>query len=231
MKKLLLVFGMILLLHRVGFAQDEIDDNWDNILYLSNKIGWGSGSWRQTAMYQSRYDRNFTHLEQWFVEYAASYLLSERIEIVPDFRFTQKEFRREYRPGIGVILKNLFPKTQIVHQLKWQYDFKEGTNNSHAFRYAIFVNHAFSEKIIGTVLAGGLYEWGQQFTGIWGLRVGPSLSYVFNEQHLLSFGYLYGLVNTKETPTRWTNAGIPTVTLVINIRKDFKYLPAKYINF
>ncbi|MGL1885411.1 MAG: DUF2490 domain-containing protein [Reichenbachiella sp.] len=216
-----------------SYAQvEEEPDNWDNIVYLTNKVSWGAEKWRQSLLYQSRYNQNFVNLEQWFFEYTATYLLSEHFELVPDFRYTRKPDRREIRPGLGIIYKNLFKKAQLVHQLKWQYDFK-GNNavDSHAMRYAIFYNYAFSEKFIGSLLAGGIYEWGEEFKGIWGVRVGPSLSYIISKQHLLNVGYLYGLVNTKEVPTRWTNAGILTVSLNINIRKDFTYLPAKYINF
>jgi hypothetical protein len=209
---------------------DEVDD-WDNVFYYSNKLGWGSDNLRQTVLVQTRYNDNFKQLEQWFVEYAASFLITENFEITPDFRFTQKPSRREYRPGIGIIYKNLLSKSQIVHQVKWQYDFKENTADSHAARYAIFYNKAISEKILASVLAGGIYEWGDNFTGIWGIRAGFNVAYVFNKQHAVGVGWLYGLANTKETPTRWTNVGIPTFTLAINIRKDFKYLPAKYINF
>ncbi|MFY0628183.1 MAG: DUF2490 domain-containing protein [Reichenbachiella sp.] len=208
------------------------EDKWDNIMYLTNKVGWGEDKWRHTLLFQSRYNNNFAGLEQWFVEYAATYLITEHFEIVPDLRFTRRPDRREIRPGMGIIYKNLFEKAQLVHQLKWQYDFKgNGAVDSHALRYAIFYNQVLSEKIIGSFIAGGLYEWGEAFTGIWGVRAGPSVSYVFNKQHLLNVGYLYGLVNTKEEPTRWTNAGILTLSLSINIRKDFTYLPAKYINF
>ena len=44
------------------------------------------------------------------------------MEVVPDFRFTVTPTRVEYRPGIGVTYKNLFTKSQLVHQVKWQYD-------------------------------------------------------------------------------------------------------------
>ncbi len=215
-----------------GLAQEGINDNWDNILYYSNKLGWGEGSWRHTMLAQGRFNNNFSTLEQWFLEYAATYLVNPHLEIVPDFRLTRKPNRREYRPGFGIIYKNLLPASQLVHQIKWQYDFKDaGTPDSHALRYAIFYNKKLKDKIIGTFIAGGIYEWGETFTGFWGMRSGFDISYVFNQQHRVAIGWLYGLVNTKEEPTRWVHVGIPTFTIAINIRKDFKYLPANYINF
>ena len=166
------------------FAQEEIEDNWDNILYYSNKLGWGEDSWRHTVLAQGRFNNNFSTLEQWFLEYAATYLVSERLEIVPDFRLTRKPTRREYRPGFGVIFKNLLPKSQLVHQIKWQYDFKEnGVPDSHALRYAVFYNKLLKEKILATFLAGRIYEWGDTFQGFWGMRTGFDVSYIFNHQH------------------------------------------------
>lgn len=205
-------------------------DNWDNVMYFSNKLAWGSESWRQSAEFQTRYRDNFSALEQWHLEYAATYLASENWEITPDFRFTRKPDRAEYRPGIGVIYKQIIKKSQLVHQVKYQYDAKgNGRNDSQGLRYGIFYNKLFNKKWIGTLVAGGLFEWGPDFTGFLGLRAGPAVAYVFNEVHSINVGYFYGLINDKQGG--WTHLGIPSFQLIINIRKEYKYIPAKYINF
>ena len=40
-------------------------DRWDNILYISNKVAWGSETWRHSAEFQTRYKNDFGDLEQW----------------------------------------------------------------------------------------------------------------------------------------------------------------------
>ena len=203
-------------------------DNWDNVLYFSNKVAWGPESWRISGEFQTRYKNDLGELEQWHIELVATYLLSDRVELVPDFRFTRKPDHVEYRPGFGVIYKHLFEKSQLVHQLKWQWD-KENTGySSQGVRYALFYNYVFSEKLVGTFLAGGLFEFGKDFTGFLGLRTGFGLAYVIDHAHSLNIGYFYGAVNTGEG---YTNLGIPSIQIIINIKKGYRYLPAKYYSF
>ncbi len=229
----LTIIVILFLFHNPVFSQEGGNDGgWDNQMYFGNKVGWGGGKWRQTAEFQTRYKDDVGELEQWHLEYVASYLPSKNFEIVPDFRITRKPGRVDYRPGFGVIYKSLWARSQLVHQVKWQYDIKTGgLNDSQGLRYAIFYNYVFSEKWVGSMVAGTLYEYGDDFTGVLGFRGGPNVSYIINKQHSLSVGYFYGLLNTKVEPTTWTNVGIFSVQLIINIRKDYEYLPAKYINF
>ena len=172
------------------------NSNWDNVMYIANKVSWGkSETIRQSAEFQTRYRDDFSELEQWHVEYAGTRLLSKNWEIVPDFRFTRKPSRYEYRPGLGIIYKNLFKKAQLVHQVKYQYDIKNSINNSHGLRYAVFYNHAYSKKILFTALAGALFEFGETFSGFQGLRTGLAGAYIFDESHSINMGYFYGLAN------------------------------------
>lgn len=93
----------------VSTAQcQENSANWDNVLYASNKVSWGSENWKQYGDFQSRYNSDFGTLEQWHLEYAASYLANKHWEITPDFRFTRKQNSVEYRPGFGAVYKALF---------------------------------------------------------------------------------------------------------------------------
>jgi hypothetical protein len=212
------------------YAQEPPPDNWDNTLYFSNKLAWGSDTWRQSTEFQTRFKDDFSALEQWHLEYAATYLASESWEFIPDFRFTRKPDRLEYRPGLGVIYKHIVNKSQLVHQIKYQYDAKgNGRNDSQGIRYAFFYNKVFSEHWIGTFLAGGLFEFGPDFSGFLGLRAGPAVAYVFNNVHSINVGYFYGLINDKQG--NYSHLGIPSFQLIINIREKYKYVPAKYINF
>lgn len=225
------IFVSLIVLGDKSFAQTEPPpDLWDNTMYFSNKLAWGSETWRQSAEFQTRFKDDFAALEQWHVEYAAQYLASQQWEIIPDFRFTRKPDRLEYRPGIGVIYKIIKNNAQLVQQIKYQYDAKgNGINDTQGLRYAFFYTKVINEHWLGTFATGGLFEFGPDFTGFLGLRAGPAVAYVFNDVHSINVGYFYGLINDKQGG--WTHVGIPSFQLIINIRKEYKYPPAKYINF
>ena len=155
MKKLLIICCFPFLQYS-GYAQEATSiSDWDNTMYASNKFNYRKDQRKNSFEFQTRYNNDFSELEQWHLEAATSFFVSKKWEIVPDFRFTRKPTRTEYRPGIGVVYKNLFSKSQLVHQVKYQYDIKNGISNSHGMRYAAFYNYLFSEKIILTALAGG----------------------------------------------------------------------------
>lgn len=220
----------LLIISLIGYAQEsEEDRNWDNQMYVSNKIGYGNDQWRHSAEFQTRFRNDVKTLEQWHVELASTYLINKKWEIVPDIRFTSKPTRYEWRPGIGAIYKNYFKKTQLVHQVKYQYDSKNGLNDTHGVRYGMFYNYVHSEELILTALAGGLFEFGPDWSGFLGLRTGISAAYVFNKAHSLNAGYFYGLLNDKTN--NYMNVGIFSIQLIINISKDYKYVPAKYYSY
>lgn len=227
MKKLILIFAFTI---SWGISsQIAEDDNWDNNLNVSQKIAYGTTEWKHTAEFQTRFLNNSSNLDLWFIEYAATYLASENWEIVPDFRYSRKPTRTEIRPGIGAIYKILFDKSQLAHQVKYQYDIRNGVApNSHGLRYAVFYNYVFNEKIIVSAIGGAIFEFSEVWDGFLGVRTGFAAAYVFNKAHSLNIGYFYGLINEKTND--YTNIGILSIQLIININKDYKYLPAKYIN-
>lgn len=116
---------------------------------------------------------------------------------------------------------------QIVHQLLWQVDI-DSEEAKHGLRYVVFFNYVKNEKLIPNIAAGVFYRWQNDFTGIQFVRIGAGLAYIIDIKHVLNFSYFLGITNTGP---RWTYQGIPFIQLVININKEYKYLPAKYINF
>ena len=71
-------------------------------------------------------------------------------------------------------------------------------------------------------------SWKENFTGLEYIRGGGGAAYVFNMQHSLNLLYLVGVGNLGDS---WLPQGNLVLQLVININKDYKYVPAKYINF
>ena len=212
-------------------ALAQINDstvNWDNQIYIGNKVTAANGNFRFSGELQVRLKDNMQSLDNWFVEGVATYLLSESIEIIPDFRISIKPEEVEYRPGFGVVYKFLKKDFQFVNQLKWQIDIDNNNNQDHGLRYAIFTNRRLNEKLISSFVFGAFYRWEDGFNGFEFFRFGPGLAYIINAQHTINFNYLLSAKNNRQY---WEWAGIPIIQLVININKDYKYVPAKYISF
>jgi len=200
------------------FAQEVDKDtpNWDNQLYLSDKLTWASPRWKYSGEIQVRLIDNMQSLEQWFVEGVASYQFSEKIEFTPDLRISIKQNEVVFRPGFGMFYKFYIDDFQFVNQVKWQIDFDNHGNSYNAARYVIVINKQFNEKLIGSFLAGALYRWEDDFRGVELIRLGPGLTYIFNNRHSLNFNYfLSGVHNGQDFD--W--AGIPFIQLVINVNK------------
>lgn len=208
------------------------EGNWDNQLFIGNKVSMLKGDWRYTGELQVRLEDNTQSLDRWFFEFVATYMPSENWEIVPDYRFSIKSEEVEHRPGFGILRKDIYgqgdgKKHQLVHQVKWQGDIGNGSFEN-GLRYVFFYNYILNKKLIPNVAAGIFYRWSEDFNGIQFFRFGGGLSYIMDVKHSLNFSYYLGITDSGET---WTYQGIPFVQLIININKDFKYVPAKYINF
>ena len=225
--KRIAIIGALLIIPNLHVLAQE-NRGWDNQIYLGNKINFGKNKWRMSAELQVRLKDNFQSLDNWFMEYVANYLLSKRIEIVPDFRFTVKPDKIEIRPGLGVMLKKNMKKVQLVNQVKWQLDVDNYGRVGNALREVIFLNHAIDDKIMGTLVAGFIYRWWPEWSGFQYIRVGPGISYNFDAKHRLNFSYFVGVENNTQD---WQWAGIPLVQFIIDISKKYKYKPAYYFSF
>ena len=211
-------------------SQAQVDYGWDNQIYLGNKITFGKNEWKFSGELQTRMKDDFQSLDNWYIEFVSNYFYSERIEIVPDFRYTIKPGKFEFRPGIGILYKKTIHNVHYVNQIKYQMDISTLGDISHAFREVIFLNYPFNDKIVGTTVAGFIYKKRSNWNGFQYIRVGPGVTYLFDQQHSLNFSYFIGVENKTDG---WLWAGIPMVQLVISIsnQSDYKYMPAYYFNF
>jgi len=211
-----------------AMAQDSTA-NWDNQLYLGNKVGFGSGRMKYSLEIQGRFRDNMQQMDNLFTEFVASYLWSSSIEIVPDLRFTVKPTKLELRPGFGILYKHLqAKKLQFVNQVKYQFDWASAGENGHAFREVIFLNKKANDKVIVTLVAGFIYRWWPSWNGFQYVRMGPGLTYKFNSDAALNFSYFVGVENRRGD---WLWAGIPVIQFVVNIANTYKYTPAYYFSF
>jgi len=224
------IFAFLLFVSGSVFSQvSSKDKNWDNQIYMGNKVSWGSDRWKYSSEIQVRLEDNFQSLDRWYVEGVAAFLVSKQFEIVPDFRFSVKPDKIEFRPGFGVHYKFMVKTFQFVNQVKWQIDLSSPDGNSdNGLRYGIFINHEINDKLATSFGAGIFYRWRNDFQGFEFVRFGPSLIYVINKKHTINFSYFLSAENNGEL---WEWAGIPVIQLIININKDYKYVPAKYFNY
>lgn len=224
---LLILFGLI---PKVSAQNSGDTDNWDNLIYFGNKVTWGGKQWMNSGELQVRLEDDHQQLLQWHLEYVGTYFVSKNIEIVPDFRYTIKPTRKEFRPGLGIVLKHMTKNGQFVHQIKGQIDFKTEGETTQVIRYFPSYNHIFSEKWIGSLVVGAYYKFTEQRSDIELVMGGINAAYVMNKQHTLNLTYVYGR-QLQFATDEYLNFGILMARLIINFNKDYDYLPAKYINF
>jgi len=225
-----IIISFVMLFSAVVSANAQNSTNWDNQIYLGNKVAFGANKWRYSGELQARLENNFQQLDNWYLEFVSNYLASENIEVVPDFRFTIKPDKVEWRAGLGFLYKILGSKNQFVNQVKWQFDIDNHGKIGNAAREVIFFNHSINDKVVFSTVAGFIYRWWSDWNGFQYIRVGPGISYIFDEQHVLKMSYFVGVENNTK---QWLWAGIPMLQLVINISKpdEYKYIPAYYFNF
>ena len=202
--------------------------SWDNQIYLGNKIVFGRNKWNFSGEIQTRMRNNLQSLDNWYLEFVATYMAGKHLEIVPDLRYSIKPTKLELRPGIGVLYKLNIRQIQIVNQVKYQFDIPTSGPSGHALREVVFLNHRFNDRLIGTMVGGFIYRWWPHWNGFQYIRVGPGLTYVFDRKHSLHFSYFVGVENNTES---WLWAGIPVIQLSINISQPYEYTPAYYFNF
>jgi len=231
--KIAFVHGLALMTFFLLSGQNtEETDTWDNELYLGNKVSAGFGNWRTSGELQVRLADDMQALDQWFIEFIASYLQWKNWELAPDYRLTIKPDQIENRPGFSVIRKDIFGKEegkkhQLVNQVKWQADIGSGFFNN-GLRYAVFYNLVLNDKFVPNLGAGVFYRWSDNFTGVQFIRAGVGLSYFIDVKHSVGVSYYLGI---SDPGGNTSYQGIPVIQLIININKNFKYVPAKYIEF
>lgn len=215
----------------IAVAQDmNTDINFDQMLYFGNKVTWGKDRWKNSAEFQVRFQDNYRELQRWFLEYVGTFLISKKFELAPDFRYTVVPEGREYRPGLSLIYKSLFAHSQVVHQFKYQYDISQTSDNSQTIRYAPSYNYLLSEHFMGFLSGAVYYKFSKPYTGLDVLLGGVGAAFIVNDQHTINLSYMVGAQKDIENDS-FITGGILMFRVIINIRPDYVYVPAKYVNF
>jgi hypothetical protein len=234
MKKIILAISL-LLISLMQISAQEID-RWDNWFLLGNKLVFGGqNNIKHSHELQWRVDNNMRSLNVWFYEGVFTYSPNAKWEVVPDFRASINPDKTDFRFGFGLVRKSYLGNEesninqQLVQQLKYQLDIDGNGNVRHGVRFVATYSRIISEKFVVSGLIGPFYRWSEEFSGIEFVRGGPVFTYVFDTSHTLAVAPLFGAGNIK--PNGWAYSFTPMVSLIIRINKDYKYVPAKYINF
>lgn len=234
--KLLSTFIVLLFLSVPLLAQEEEIDRWDNWFLVGNKVVFGGkNAFKHSHELQWRVNNNMRSLKEWYYEGVFTYSPNAKWEITPDFRASVKPVGTDFRFGLSGVRKSFINREegkfdgQLVQQLKYQIDIDDRGNVRHGVRYVLTYNHLLSEKFIISGLIGPFYRWSKNFTGVEFVRGGPVFTYIFDPQHTIAFAPLFGAGNLGDNG--WAYSFTPMISLIIRIDKDFKYVPAKYINF
>ncbi len=227
-KKVLLTALLSLYFLSLVSQETEPIDKWDNAIYLGNRIAGGTGEWRFSGEIQTRFKNDFKSLDNWYLEGIASRLLTKNWQAQFSLRYSFKPTFNELRPGLGVFYK-MYPneKTQLAHQVMYQTDISS-QEVRHGLRYVLYYTYKASEKLVPNATMGVFYRWQDDFKGVQFVRAGPGLTYLIDIKHFINFNYFVGFENRGDV---WTYQGIFFVQLIININKDYKYLPARSVQF
>ena len=221
-----------------SYAQDdqivaEEFTDFDYWLIMGNKVVFGGQNrWKHSHEIQWRASDNVRALNTIFYEAVVTYSPNEQIEFVPDFRYSRRPLGREFRPGMGIVFKKTWKerKLQFVQQVKWQADIRDYASNSQAMRYVPTVNKVINDKYVVGLIAAVLYQWGSDFDDRFNfVRYGPSVGIVFDQVHTLNFTPAFGAENLGDG--LWRHSFTPIFQLILRVNKEYKYVPARYINF
>lgn len=225
------VLALLFVMGLAGFvpAQDAPDEGGTNqFLAPAAKVNYAFDKWRYSGEFQVRLDEGYRELNVWYLEGTATNLTSKHLELAADLRFSVKPEVEEVRPGFGVILKANQPKWQIGLQSKYQIDIPSEGTTGHGLREVLFANFLVNDNLIPGLIAGGFYRWRGDFNDMEFWRAGGGLTYVFDPFHTLNISYFFGWENSG---LEWSRSGFLLVQLSLNIRNEWKYVPAKIVNF
>ena len=231
------IFFLVLFFPNTVMCQETSEiDRWDNWFIVGNKVVFGGKeNIKHSHELQWRVNNNMRSLKEWFYEGVMTYTPNERWELVPDIRASVKPEEYDFRFGIGSVYKSNYLTSngklngQLVQQFKYQFDIDNKGNQRHGVRYVATYNRIVNDNLIISGLIGPFYRWSEDFNGIEFVRGGPVFTYIFDVAHTLAFAPLFGAGNIE--PNGWTYSFTPMLTMLIRVNTDFKYVPAKYINF
>jgi hypothetical protein len=192
-------------------------------LFASTKVSYAVDEWRFYGDAQFRLDGNWRELSQYLAEAASIYSPSKNWEFQGDFRITVRPERLEYRPGAGVTFKALVSSWQFAVQHKYQLDLLSTGAANHGVRQIFYVNKRVGDHFLFSGIGGWFYRWREGFNDIEFVRVGGGVTYVFDALHGLNVSYFIGRQNLGD---QWVTDGFTFIGLALNVRADWKYVPA-----
>jgi hypothetical protein len=226
------IFFLLAALGIAGWAsaqEEDLDSGSVNQFFApATKVNYALDKWRYSGEFQIRLDEDYRALNLWYLEGTATNLTAKHLELSADLRFSVKPDITEFRPGVGFILKTTHPTWQLALQSKYQIDVPNEGTTGHGLREILFANFLVNDNLIPGLVGGGFYRWRGDFDDWEFWRAGGGVTYVFDPFHTLNVSYFFGWENSG---LEWTRSGFLLVQFSINIRNDWKYVPAKIVSF
>jgi len=129
--------------------------------------------------YQVRLTEDFHELKSHFFEFAGYHKATQNLQSNFGYRFTIRPDRYESRLFAGLFYRTTLAKPnpalnklglRLTHQLMYQRDFNAEFNDvlldSSTVRYALYLTKPFTPVWHGLVIAGGMYTWNAEYTGL-----------------------------------------------------------------
>ncbi len=143
--------------------------------------------------YQMRLRDDMSALKVHFAEVNALYKAGHGLTVNSGYRFSLRPDRHEQRLFAGLFYRHGFleegrePKNRrylLTHQLMYQRDFNAQYNgallDSNTVRYAMYFEKRVSYHWVPMVIAGGMYTWNSEFTGLDKVRFAGGVRYIRN---------------------------------------------------
>ena len=179
--KSLLLIGIVLLgFSSICDAQSTGWGLWSGVLVRDFRP---DSQFDYSGEYQVRLTEDFHELKSHFFEFAGYYKATQNLQSNFGYRFTIRPDRNESRLFAGLFYRTTLVKPnpalnksglRLTHQLMYQRDFNAEFNDvlldSSTVRYALYLTKPFTPVWHGLVIAGALYTWNAEYTGLEKLR-------------------------------------------------------------
>jgi hypothetical protein len=146
-----------------------------------------------SAEYQARVNDDLSALKVHFAEANALYKATRRLTVNSGYRYSIRPDRGEHRLFAGLFFRHAFRhqgrelenrRSWLTHQLMYQRDLNDEYNDvlldSSTVRYAMYFQKRISRHWAPMAVAGALYTWNSEFTGLDKLRIAAGARYIRN---------------------------------------------------
>lgn len=204
---LLLILLFSLACSRAVRAEGPDWQIWSGLLFRSARP---QERWDFSGEYQVRLKDDLRNLKSHFVEGFAFYKAKPSLDFNIGYRYTIRPDRSESRLSAGFFARQAIGwRLGVTHQVMYQRDynaeFSDVLINSNTVRYVFLVVRPVNPRVAAFVMAGGMYTWNSEFTGIEKLRFAAGVRIGRGERDQIRIHYVYEKGNFAADPSQFAN--------------------------